>query len=329
MSLENFFPGQQTTAKPHGFKRAGAIGEWEPVLAGTLTPKGVNLVDYSQIVLSTVMATFKPTDKIDVETMRHIVLNTIRSNVMKNKRNYPTVILCVDNAHGGYWRKNKAWYYKFKRSAGRDKSGWDFDVIFEGMETVKQEIVANLPYVVLDTPGVEADDHIACMTKYFGQQNIPVLITSSDGDFTQLHSIPGVKQWSPMQKKWVKPKHGSPKRDLLFKCFKGDKKDGIASIKAPASHYADGTTRSPSFGEDAVEEFLQAKEADYPMMLSEAHFKRYQENRELLDFELIPDEIRSNIISLYQQYPLPPRSNIYPYFTSKGLTRLMEAVSDF
>lgn len=321
MSLEAFMDSPS-----HGFKRKSST------INDDLkeNPKGVNLVDYSQLVLSTMMATYKPGEQLDVNMMRHLILNTLRSNVLKNKKQYPLTILCVDNGQGGYWRKQQAWYYKHSRSKQREDSGYDFKTIFEGMEIIKKEIIENLPYVVLDVKGMEADDHIAIMSMKFAKQGVPILITSSDGDFTQLHDLPNIKQWSPIQKKWVKPKNGSAKNDLKFKCFKGDKKDGIASINAESDHYAqDEIKRAPAIRSSELEKWMNTKEEDLPFILSTKQYERYLENKKLLDLRMIPDTMKEKSIEAFTDHKLAPRKNIYPYFVKSGLVKLMDAVSEF
>lgn len=311
MSLEGFFK-----RKPKAFD-----GE----------PDGVHLIDFSQIVLSTIMATYKPTDLLTKELIRVIVLNTIRSNVKKHKTTHPRVVLCVDNGHGGYWRKKKAWYYKYKRSTQRDESGWDFDTIFSAMSMIKEEIVKHTPYYVLDIDGLEADDHIGVLTKYCVEKNISVLITSSDGDFTQLHTSKLVKQWSPIQKKWIKPKHGSPEMDIMFKCIKGDKKDGIAPLKTANDHYTHGDgRRAPPIRAEELRTLMTSSKDELKRLLTDEQWGRYIENRELLDFEFIPDELRDNIIATYESYTPAPRSKLMMYFAShKDLNHLVEKMNEF
>ncbi|CAM0066015.1 exonuclease [Vibrio phage K567] len=293
-------------------------------------PEGVNLVDFSQIVLSSIMATYKPTDLLTTDLIRHIVLNTLRSNVLKNKIKYPRIILCIDNGHGGYWRKKKAWYYKFKRSSQRDESGWDFDMIFNSMAIIKEEIRQNMPYYVLDIEGVEADDHIGVLTKYYVNKNVPVLITSSDGDFTQLHTSKLVRQWSPIQKKWVKPKHGSPEMDIMYKCIKGDKKDGIAPMKVPNDHYTHGDgRRAPPIRAEELRTLMTSTKEELKTLLTDEQWVRYEENREMLDFEFIPQDIHDSIITQFEEQRPAPRSKLMMYFASKKLDKLLENMSEF
>ena len=313
MSLEGFFKRPAST----------------PMSQGEL-PIGVNLVDFSQIVISTINATYTVNDEITEDLVRHCVINTLRSNVLKRKRTHPHVILCIDNGKGGYWRKKLRSYYKFKRAQGRDASGWDWEAIFAAMAKIREELVLNFPYPVLNIEGVEADDHIGVMTKYFAKRGVPVCITSSDGDFTQLQKFPKVKQWSPLQRKWVKPKHGTPNQDILFKCFKGDKKDGIAPMKAPSDHYTktDGS-RAPSMKAEELHMLMSCKESELPDVLTPDMLERYNENRELLDFEFIPEDIQDKIITQYKEYVPAPKKNIYPYFVKNRLVKLMNVVSDF
>lgn len=324
MDLTEFFPEE---SKPkHKFKKS--TDKIEKVEKQT-DIIGVNLVDYSQIVISTIMATYKPNDELNLDTIRHVVINTIRANVLKNRKNYNHVILCVDNAQGGYWRKKVAPYYKGRRAESREKNKYDFDVILESMQIIKKELTEHMPYVIMDIAGLEADDHIAVLSKHFGNQGIPVLITSSDGDFTQLHDIPKLKQWSPILSKWVKPKYGKPKDDLRFKCLKGDKKDGIASYKAVSNHYMLDGVRSPSIRQEELKHLMSCTEEEIELTLSQEHFKRYQENKLLLDFDLIPLNLQKDILSYYEDYKVAPRSVIYQYFVSKGLTKLITSINEF
>ncbi|AUR85764.1 coil containing protein [Vibrio phage 1.081.O._10N.286.52.C2] len=293
-------------------------------------PTGVNLVDFSQIVLSTIMATYKPGDLLTVDLIRHIVLNTLRANVSKNKLRYPCIILCFDNGEGGYWRKKAAWYYKHNRKGERDKSEWDFTVIFEAMSIIKQEIKDNMPYRVMDIMGVEADDHIGVLTKYYVEHNVPVLITSSDGDFTQLHTSKLVRQWSPIMRKWVKPKHGSPEMDIMFKCIKGDKKDGIAPLKAPNDHYTHGDgRRAPAVRAEELRTLMTSTQEELKNLLTDEQWLRYVENRSLLDFEYIPTDISDSILEQFKEQKPAARGKMLMYFGSKKLDSLVPLMSDF
>lgn len=325
-NIDDFINGvepKKSSPKKSGFVRPGKKKL-------TDIPIGVNLVDYSQICISTLMATYKPTDEIDCDMIRHLILNTLRANVMKSKKTHPRVILCIDNGQGGYWRKKLASYYKSRRKKNRDKSGWDFDSLFKYMKMIEEEIIENLPYIVMNIPGMEADDHIGILTKYYLQKGAKVKITSSDGDFTQLHVNKDVTQWSPIQSKWVKPKHGSPQADLRFKCLKGDSKDGIASIKCPSDHYAqEDAPRATPIRKPELDEWMGMKESDLLESLDSDMKARYLENKKLLDLTMIPDNLVSQAIERHDNYMVPTRSKILPYFAKHKLAKLIPNTTDF
>ena len=196
---------------------------------------GYALLDISQLAIATAVNTFSDAsfEKFSLNLMRHLILSTLKSNVVRcRNEGYPNIVICADNTHTeGYWRREIASYYKRNRAKIKENSKFDFEGFFEYFPQVLQEICDNMPYIVMYIPKLEADDHIGVICKWCAIRNIPVRIVSSDGDFTQLQKYENVTQWSPMQKKLVKPKNGSAHLDLIYKIVKGDKKDGIASIR--------------------------------------------------------------------------------------------------
>lgn len=291
---------------------------------------GVLLVDLSQIVHATVTATFKEGDKIDVSMMRHLILSTLKHNVLKfRKDGYEEVVICVDNAMPSYWRREVAYFYKKNRAKAREESDWDWDGYFEGLRTVIEEFKKNMPYVIMDIPKAEADDSIAVLTKKLTLEGHKVMIISSDGDFTQLHKFPNVSQYSPMMKKLVKAKSGSPALDLMTKLIKGDKKDNVASINVRSDFWytrVDGE-RTPSTKTKFIEECLDA--SDISELLSETQYQRFKENQVMIDFEFIRQDIKDAILDLYNNYKKPGKGKIYPYFVKSGLSKLIKDVGDF
>lgn len=206
--------------------------------------EGVLLVDLSQISLATTMVTFSKGEKLTVPEVRHLILSTLKHNVLKFKtENFTQVVICVDNAKFGYWRRQEHDYYKRNRAISREenKIEFDWDGYFEGLSTTLAELKEFMPYWVIDVKHAEADDCIAVLTKYFTSNNKKVRIVSSDGDFVQLHRLPNVDQWSPIQKKFVKPKSDSPEEDLIVKILKGDRKDCVAPIKVRGDFYLSKT----------------------------------------------------------------------------------------
>lgn len=295
--------------------------------------EGVILIDLSQIALATVMHTFDEGAKITTGMVRHLILSTLKFNAFKfKKENYTKIIICVDNAKNGYWRRDVAYYYKKNRAEGREHSNWDWDGYFEGLRTVVEEFKQNMPYYIIDVDKAEADDSIGVLAKKFSLEGIPVLIVSSDGDFTQLHKYSNVRQWSPMQKKFVKSKTGSPALDCMTKIIKGDKKDNVASIKVRSDFWftrVEGE-RTPPTKQKFVEDCLDASiEGTIEDILTTEEYKRFLENRTLIDFDYIRPDIIANILDCYNNYNLPGRGKIYSYFVKSGLSKLMKDINSF
>ncbi|ASD52114.1 hypothetical protein KNT64_gp162 [Pseudomonas phage PspYZU05] len=294
--------------------------------------EGIVLVDLSQIALATVMHTFDEKEKITIPMMRHLVLNTLRYNVLKFRRDgYTKIVICVDNAKEGYWRRDFAYYYKKNRAGDREKSDWDWDGYFEGLHTVVQELKDNMPYTVIDITKAEADDGIGVLTKRFSLDGHPVLIVSSDGDFTQLHKFPNVKQWSPMQKKFVTPKNGSPAMDLMIKIIKGDRKDCVAGVKVRSDYwftFIEGE-RTPPTKTSFIEQCVDSDEEQLKTLLGNEWYDRFVENRVLIDFDYINPLIAEQINRCYDTYEPAKRGKIYPYFVKSGLSKLTANIGDF
>ena len=74
--------------------------------------EGVLLVDLSQIALATVMQTYEPGMKFTVSEVRHMILSTLKHNAFKFKNEgFNKVVICIDNARYGYWRRQEQDYY--------------------------------------------------------------------------------------------------------------------------------------------------------------------------------------------------------------------------
>ena len=67
------------------------------------------LVDLNQVMISGLLAQVNTRQKLEEDFIRHVVLNTLRSNV-KKFREYGEVILCCDSRN--YWRKQIYPHYK-------------------------------------------------------------------------------------------------------------------------------------------------------------------------------------------------------------------------
>lgn len=292
-------------------------------------PDDTMVIDISNISIATLMNNFKPKEQasITIEMIRHLVLDTLRFNVVKFKGEYPEIVIAFDDRN--YWRRQKAWYYKKRRQIEHEESEWDWDRLNNFLNPVFEEIRQNMPYLGLKVEFAEADDIIAVVTKKAVGEGRRVLVVSADSDFTQLQKYNGVRQWSPPQKKWVTPKYGSPRNDLRYKNIKGDKKDSIACIKIRNDYIVTKVEgeRAPAVKSSELEAWL---EADDPTTLMTPDWAaRYKENEELRDFEFIPKDIENSIIEAYNTPKSGSKAKMERYFMDNKLSRMFEKLSDF
>lgn len=296
--------------------------------------KGTMFVDFSQIILGTILKTYDEEDIIDTNVVRHITLSCLLYSVTKYKAQYPNIVIAIDNAKNGYWRRHKYYFYKKNRDKQKAKTSWDWDSIYESINTVADEIKEHLPYKTINLPHTEADDTIGVLVKMIAESSpsTPLLILSSDGDFTQLQKYKNVKQWSTINAKWVVPKHGTYLKDLITKIVKGDPKDTVSNIKMSADflHAKLDGERQKSISTKLMESIFELKDHEsIKASLTPEEKVRYDENRELIDFEMIPDNISRAIINEYNAVVVPPRRKIYPYFVKNRLVKLLDKVSEF
>ena len=90
------------------------------------------LVDLNQVLISNLMQHIKMLQKgegLSEDLVRHMAINTIRSNVKQFKSKYHTVVLCCDSKH--YWRRDYFPFYKSQRKVDRANSGLDWGMIFD------------------------------------------------------------------------------------------------------------------------------------------------------------------------------------------------------
>ena len=138
---------------------------------------------------------------LDKNLVRHITLNNLRFYRTKFKEEYGELVICCDSRH--YWRRDYFPNYKANRKKDREATGQDWDLIFETLNNIRDELKAHFPYKVVDVYGAEADDIIAVLVRERADDKN--MIISSDKDFIQLHTE-HVSQYSPVTKKVVNGK---------------------------------------------------------------------------------------------------------------------------
>ena len=279
------------------------------------------LVDLNQVLISNLMAQTRGQfdDLPDKDMLRHMVLNSLRGYNLKFKDEYGTPVLCADGANT--WRKDIFPNYKFKRKKTRDESGIDWSALFQMIGEIRDEIAQNFPYIVLHIDKVEADDIIAVLVKECYSKE-KIMIVSGDKDFIQLHKYPNVKQYAPIQKKFVESE--DPVNFLHEQIIKGDRSDGVPNILSADDVFVTGTKQRP-INKKRLEEWTNIEN----IPLGSETKKYYERNKQLIDLDEIPSLIYNDIKSKYINYKVNDRTLLLSYFIENKLRSLIENINDF
>ena len=279
------------------------------------------LIDYSQIALSNIIV-----QKLNDESMiRHMILNSIRMYNKKHRDEYGQVVICADGMNT--WRKEFFPEYKAARKKNRDDSSQDWTEIFRILHTVRDEIRDYLPYKVIHMEGVEADDIIgtlAMQTQEFGMDE-PVMIISSDKDFIQLQKYKNVKQWSPIQKKFVTDKN--PRTYLFNHIMRGDSGDGIPNVLSADDTFISENSQTP-LRQTRIDNWLEHSDNLREHMDDEI-YRNYQRNKKLIDLTDIPEDIQESIINNFNGQAKTPNMKVLNYLIKKRCNHLIEVVEEF
>jgi hypothetical protein len=278
------------------------------------------LIDLNQVLLAGLMAQISNKSvQLEESLIRHLILNIIRTHVKNFKEEYGEVILCCDNRK--YWRKEYFPYYKAGRKKSREKSNLDWHLIFTMLDKFKKELRESFPYKVIDVENAEADDIIGTLAPRHSVHG-KVLIISSDGDFIQLQKYKNVKQYNPIQKKFIKSIN--PTLELKEKIIKGDKGDGIPNILSPSDCFVRDLRQKP------ITKGVLEK------LLSEDHNKwdenskiGYSRNEMLIDLNMIPSDLKEKIINTYEETKPATKQKMLSYFIEHKLKNLMDVIEEF
>ena len=147
------------------------------------------LIDLSQImVASTMMSMGKEQSQVDINMVRHMVLNSLRMYRSKFHPEYGELVLCCDGRHS--WRREHFPQYKAARKTNREADSRDWTQIFGCLDTIKSELKEFFPYKYLEIDEAEADDIIGVLSRNAGTEKVMIIsqlffITKIYWTFTQ------------------------------------------------------------------------------------------------------------------------------------------------
>lgn len=277
------------------------------------------IADFNGIAISTVVIENTP---VDEDMIRHMILNTIRMYNKRHKNEYGEMVIACDHRS---WRKDYFKQYKHSRKKGRDTSTYDWDEVFRIINLVRDELLEHFPYRVIHIDGAEADDIIGTLVESYAE-NEKILILSADKDFIQLQRYKNVAQYSPAQKKFVT--HNNPAAYLFEHIVKGDKGDGVPNILSHDNVFVEGERQKP-ITKKKLEELSHLSDSQIQNVLGETIWRNFCRNKKLVDLRQTPDDLKREIINIYENQEKTPGSKVLPFLIQKRCRRLIESVHDF
>ena len=278
------------------------------------------LIDLSQImVASTMMSMGKDQSEVDIDMVRHMILNSLRMYRSKYHEEYGELVLCCDGRHS--WRREHFPQYKASRKSSRESDKRDWTQIFGCLDTIKSELKEFFPYKYIQIDESEADDIIGVLARGAGTEK--VMIISGDKDFIQLQIYKNVKQYSPITKKLIVDRN--PAKYLKEHIMKGDSSDGVPNILSADNCIVDKIRQKP-LSKKKIESWIDQEPADF---CNEEQLRNYHRNMKLIDLQFTPLDIVDKINQQFNEIPQGKRSGLLNYFIERKLNNLIQDIGEF
>jgi len=281
------------------------------------------LVDMNQVMIANMMMQIgnHQNAEIDVNMLRHMILNTLRSNRKKFGDEFGELVICCDDKN--YWRREIYPYYKANRKKSRDSSELDWNSIFQALNSIREELKVFFPYKVIQIDTCEADDIIGVVVHEEGTElnsGEPILVLSGDKDYIQLHKYANVKQYDPVRKRWIS--NSNPEKYLAEHILKGDSGDGIPNVLSADNCFVMGIRQRP------VTQKRIAEWSDINNMQDEVK-RNYMRNKAMIDLSEVPQGMKDKILKAWHEENGKDRSQLLNYFIKNKLRNLMECITEF
>lgn len=280
------------------------------------------LIDFSQIVISNakrVVKDMRPED-FNEDFIRHMVMESIRGYKKRYGRKYGDIVIAVDSRR--CWRYEVFPEYKAVRKQNKKESDFDFELVHRVINETSAAFKEFFQYKVIYHERAEADDIIGVLTRY-KHKDEKIMIISADYDFKQLHKYRGVSQYSPIQSKAVTC--DAPVSFLKEHIIRGDKGDGIPNVLTHHDFFVDkkDLKRQKSITVGVI--------SDIDSMVGDDEFikNRFAQNEQLIDLNFIPDDIKKDILELYDNPVKGSKADIMNYMLRSGLNNLVSDINDF
>jgi hypothetical protein len=283
------------------------------------------IVDYSGIAIASIFSQDRP-EEIQEGLIRHMILNSLRRYNLKFRKEYGQMVIACDSSS---WRKETYPQYKAKRKTNRDESPLDWGHFFTLINGVRDEIKENMQYPVVTVDRAEADDVIAELvesTQEFGKGE-PVMIVSSDKDFLQLQRYSNVKQFSPMKRDFAKV--DDPAFYKFDHICRGDSSDGVPNVLSVDESFTEGIRQKPMRAKKIQEWYTANNDSELMDMMGQETYRNYCRNKSVIDFDCIPEDIKTDINNKYNLQTNKKKGKVLTYLIEKRCNMLIDSVADF
>lgn len=295
------------------------------------------ILDYSQVAMANIFSFQNDLKKTSadresaINIIRHAILTGIKFYKKKYGPEYGELIIACDGRE--YWRKDVFPYYKGDRARARAKSDLDWKLIFDTINQIRSELIESFPYKVIHVNRAEADDIIATLCKWtqlngmidrgLFEERQPVMIVSSDGDFKQLHKYPNVRQWSPIQKKFVTC---SNPREYLAEHIAKAGDDGIPNVLSADNVIVDQIRQSKMTSKKLALFVENGRDA----CEDETQRRNWDRNNMLINFDCIPVDVELDILHTYlNTQPTGKKIDVFNYLVKHKCRLLLDELEEF
>jgi hypothetical protein len=201
---------------------------------------------------------------------------------------------------------------------------------------MREDIGKHFPWRVVHVERAEADDVIAVMSEYC-QDNLlvqeglmeepqKILILSSDKDFKQLQLYHNVRQWAPMQKKYITATKQEIRDFMIEHIVKGDAGDGIPNILSKDDVFVTGDRQKPVSAK-RLAEFI---EKGIDACRNDEEKRNWSRNAKLVAFENIPEDVKNCIVDTYiSNKPTGDKMTVMNYLIAHRCRLLLDEIEDF
>ncbi|MBQ4566633.1 MAG: hypothetical protein IJA79_00730 [Desulfovibrio sp.] len=220
------------------------------------------------------------------------------------------VVLALDDAINGYWRRDIYPPYKADRAKKRAADDIDWSRAYTEFNKLADTIGRYTPWKVMRVPKCEADDIIYTLAV---NHEGGVIVHSGDSDYLQLVSE-NILLYSATARDYVDFPHTcrvagtqvhckSPEEYLVYAVLTGQGgKDNVYNVKTPTDWDTESGKRKPGFGVAAVTKLLKSGKPLEDALKDAGLWDNYLRNKTLIDMREIPYRYRDAILAAFGEY---------------------------